>query len=83
MTRRTWRTQPPTLCEAWAVHLGVDPATVTDELEARFGALLAAVTSEPPAPGSTEAAVAHCDLWAVSGFIADAHRVLSGQEVTR
>ncbi|WP_433008387.1 hypothetical protein [Kribbella sp. CA-294648] len=51
------------------------------ELEARLVALLATVTGEVPPADSAEAAVAAGDLWALSGFLTDARRVLAGKEI--
>ncbi|GAB3811056.1 hypothetical protein [Kribbella italica] len=69
------------LPEAQAVRLGVTPAAVPAELEARLLALLATVTGDLPPADSAEAAVAAGDLWALTGFLIDARHVLAGKEI--
>lgn len=63
-----------------AERLGVDEDLVYDELAARLGALLDAVTDNAPAD-SAEVATAHGDLWALAGLVDDARRALAGKEV--
>jgi hypothetical protein len=68
---------------AWVERLGVDADQVDAELEARFAALVAAVTDETPPRGSAEAAVAYGDLYTLGAFVTDARRVLSTEERSR
>lgn len=69
------------LCAVLAERFGVAEDQVHDELEARLGALWATLTGDAPAD-SAQVAAAYGDLWALSGFVADARRVLAGKEVT-
>jgi hypothetical protein len=75
------RGRPASLGAVLADRLGVGEHQVYDELEARLAALLATVTGDLPAVDSAEAAVAQGDLWALTGFITDARRVLAGKEI--
>jgi hypothetical protein len=73
-----------TLEQTWADRLGIDSTdAVSDELQARFEHLSRFVlTGEMPPAGksSAEAATAYGDLWVLAGFLADARRLISGQE---
>ncbi|TCO45540.1 hypothetical protein EV646_108163 [Kribbella antiqua] len=76
---------PVFLDEVWADRLGIDSVDgVEDELRARFEHLSRFVLcgGMPPAGKavSAEAATAYGELWVLSGFLADAKRVLSGEE---
>ena len=63
-------------------RLGLEaPAAIAAELEARFASVVALVTADVPPVGSADAAVAYGDVWALNGFLADAHRVLGGKEI--
>ncbi|WP_328990049.1 hypothetical protein OG394_27795 [Kribbella sp. NBC_01245] len=75
------RVRPMTLAEVWIERLGVEgiPGLGTD-LEARFTALFASVTTDIPEAGSAHAAVAYSDLRELAGFLADARLVLLGKE---
>jgi hypothetical protein len=71
-----------TLTDVWTARLGLDaPVEIPADLEARFASLVALVTTDVPPAGSADAAVAHGDLWALTGFLADASRVLQGKEI--
>jgi hypothetical protein len=71
--------------DVWADRLGVDTTEgVGDELAARFDHLSRFVLGgEMPPAGTAEAATAFGDLWVLAGFLADARRVINGQEVAR
>jgi hypothetical protein len=82
------RRRAMTLEESWADRLGIDSTdAVRDELAARFEHLSRFVLAGemPPAgkPVSAEAATAYGDLWVLAGFLTDARRLLSGEEVSR
>ncbi|MFI6682000.1 hypothetical protein [Kribbella sp. NPDC050470] len=86
MSRRPSISDPVFLDEVWADRLGIDSAeAVEDELRARFEHLSRFVLcgGMPPAGKagvSAEAATACGELWILTGFLADAKRVLSGEE---
>jgi hypothetical protein len=70
------------LGEVWTDRLGLEaPAAIPAELEARLANLVTVVTADVPPVGSAGAAVAYGDLWALTGFLADARRVLAGKEI--
>lgn len=64
----------------WATTLGVDAERVEQALAARFAAIVAQVTGEPPARGSEAAAVLHGDLHVITRFVTDARRVVTTAE---
>ena len=76
------RRRTTSLGEVWAERLGLEaPAAIPAELEARLAYVVALVTADVPPVGSADAAVAYGDLWALTGFLADARRVLQGKEI--
>ncbi|GAA1566054.1 hypothetical protein GCM10009789_19410 [Kribbella sancticallisti] len=68
-----------TFTEILAARLGVDEPNLHDELEARLGSLLAALTGDAPAD-SAEIATAHGDLYALGWLYDDARRELAIRE---
>lgn len=61
--------------DAWAERLGVEPEHVEGELEARFGALVTALTTDDVgAADSNRAAVLYTDLYTIGAFVTDARR---------
>lgn len=63
--------------DAWAERLGVEPEHVEAELEARFGALVTALTGDDGDLGpadSDRAAVLYTDLYTIGAFVSDARR---------
>ncbi|MGC4940504.1 hypothetical protein [Kribbella sp. DT2] len=76
------RRRPAGLNEVWTERLGLDAAVeIPADLEARFAFVVALVTADVPPAGTADAAVAYGDLWALTGFLADAQRVLAGKEI--
>ncbi|ADB32401.1 hypothetical protein Kfla_3341 [Kribbella flavida DSM 17836] len=70
------------LAPVWTERLGLESAAaIPSELEARLSHLVTLVTADVPPADSAAAAVAYGDLWALTGFLADAHRVLQGKEI--
>jgi hypothetical protein len=70
--------------EAWADRLGVDADHVDSELEARFAALVEAITTDDPgAPDSDRAAVLYGDMYTIGAFVTEARRRLVRQEIDR
>ncbi len=68
--------------DAWAERLGVDPAHVEGELEARFGALVTALTNDGTGPADSDhAAVLYTDLYTIGAFVTDARRRLVRDEI--
>ena len=82
------------ICDAWAERLGVEPERVEGELEARFGALVTALTSTDAddtdytegldgsgRTASVRAAVLYTDLYTIDAFVRDARRRLVRDEI--
>jgi hypothetical protein len=66
----------------WTERLGLDSAAaIPSELEARLSHLVSLVTADVSPADPDAAAVAYGDLWALTGFLADAQRVLQGKEI--
>jgi hypothetical protein len=78
------RRRAVTFEQSWADRLGIDSTDhLRDELQARFEHLSRFVLNGemPPAgKSSAEAATAYGDLWVLAGFLADAQRLMNGQE---
>jgi hypothetical protein len=69
---------------AWAERLGVDAEHVDGELEARFAALVEAITGDDlGAPDSAQAAVIYSDMYTIGRFVTDARRRLVREEMAR
>ncbi|MFI5710985.1 hypothetical protein [Kribbella sp. NPDC051620] len=75
------RHRPMTFRAVLSVRLGVDEDRLYDELESRLGELLAIVSGDVPGTDSAAVAVAHADLWVLTGFVDDARRALAGKEI--
>jgi hypothetical protein len=76
------RRRPTSLNQVWTERLGLEaPVAIPAELGARLASVVALVTADVPPIGSDDAAVAYGDLWALTGFLADAQRVLAGKEI--
>ena len=77
--------------DAWAERLGIEPERVEHELEARFGALVTALTTGDPDStegldgagrvASDRAAVLYTDLYTIDAFVHDARRRLVRDEI--
>jgi hypothetical protein len=73
---------PPSVREAWAERLGVSADHVDGELEARFAALVHAITNDDPPPvGSPESAELYGDLYTIRAFVNETTRALWRDEV--
>ena len=87
MSRRGRTQAAVTLPQWWADQLGIDSADAVEaELRARFEGLSRFVLAgDKPRPGevSAEVATAYGDLWVLAGFLADARRLLTDEEVSR
>ncbi|TDU89180.1 hypothetical protein EV138_2740 [Kribbella voronezhensis] len=76
------RHRAPRLDEVWTERLGLEAAgEIRADLEGRLANVITLVTTDSSPAGSDAAAVASGDLWALTGFLADAQRVLAGKEI--